>query len=257
MNPMQLQLRQKAILVTGALGALGQAAVRLFLERGASIVACDLKPIEEAEDIGELQTRYGSDRLAYLQADVTREDDLERLESWVEAQWGRLDGVYHNAYTNKTARIANQPLTEWEDTLRGTLTSSFLVCRCASRLMGPDGGGGSVVLTSSILGRVPVVENAAYSAAKAGVEQLVRVAAVELAPQGIRVNAIVPGDFKAESFLAQAGERFKETMRRLTLAGRSGYPNEINEVAAFLLSDAASYVTGAHYPVTGGFELCR
>lgn len=257
MNPMQRQLHQKAILVTGALGALGQAAVRLFLKRGASIVACDLKSVEEAEDIGELQTRFGSDRIAYLQADVTREDDLERLERWIEAQRGRLDGVYHNAYTNKTAPIAKQSLAEWEDTLRGTLTSSFLMCRCASRLMGLEGGGGSVVLTSSILSRVPVVENAAYSAAKAGVEQLVRVASVELAPQGIRVNAIVPGDFKAESFLAQAGEQFNETMRRLTLAGRSGYPNEINEVAALLLSDAATYVTGAYYPVTGGFELCR
>lgn len=250
-----MQLHNKVILVTGSLGVLGHAAVRLFLERGAYIVACDLKPVEDAGDPEKLQSRYGSGRLAYVQANVSREDDLEQLARFVKTTYGRLDGACHNAYTNKTRRIANQPLRDWEDTLRGTLTSSFLVSKYASRLMGA--GGGAIVLTSSVLSRVPVVENSAYGAAKAGVEQFTRVAAVEFADQGIRVNAIVPGDFKAEYALAQASGQQKEMMRRLTLTGRSGYPNEINEVAAFLLSDAASYVTGSLYPVTGGFELCR
>ncbi|WP_010267893.1 SDR family NAD(P)-dependent oxidoreductase [Paenibacillus senegalensis] len=248
------QLDNKVILITGSLGALGLAAVELFLERGANVVACDIRSADESGHIGQLNKRFGADRHIYVQADMTKEDEIERLSTQIETTFGKLDGVFHNAFTNKTRKIVNQPLSEWEDTLRGTLTSAFLVTKHAARQMNANG---SIVLTSSILSRVPIIENSAYSAAKAGLEQFARVAAVELAGQGIRVNAIAPGDFKAEHVLAQASEEQENRMRKLTLAGRSGYPNEINEVAAFLLSDAASYVTGALYPVTGGFELCR
>ena len=109
--------------------------------------------------------------------------------------------------------------------------------------------------TSSILGTVPKFNNASYGAGKAGMEHLTRYAAVEFAPYGIRANAIVPGDFKGEELLKTMSAEFFEAMKTETLIGRNGTPNEINEVAAFLLSDAASYVTGSVYPVTGGLWL--
>ena len=109
--------------------------------------------------------------------------------------------------------------------------------------------------TSSILGTKPYGANASYGAGKAGMEQLTRYAAVEYAKYGIRVNAVIPGDFKGEQLLATMPPSHFEEMRALTLIGRSGTPDEINEVAAFLLSDAASYVTGSMYPVNGGVWL--
>lgn len=251
------QLEDKVIWITGALGMLGQSAVPMFLERGARVAACDLTAEESVPEAAVWRRTYGGDRLQILQADMTRESEVQKAVASILAWCGRLDGAYHNVYVNKAWSIANQTLDDWEDTVRGTLTSAFLVCKHAAAAMLPEGGGGAIVLTSSILGSVPAAHNAAYGAAKAGVEQLVRVAALEYAANGIRVNAVVPGDFKSETVRAAASEASMEAIRKATLIGRSGYPGEINEAAAFLLSDAASYVTGSRYPVTGGFELCR
>lgn len=253
---MHSQLNNKVIVITGALGVLGSAATRLFLERGASIAACDIRTSDEDGGMSELLTEYGGRRLLYIPGDMTSEADVDRLFRRIEDHFGRLDGLYHNVFVNKSATIANQAVQDWEESIRGTLTSTFLVNKHSARSMRQNGGG-SIVNTSSIMGSVPAVENAAYGAGKAAVEQLTRVAAVEFAPWGIRVNAIAPGDFKSEQVLAQASDAQAETMRRLTLIGRSGRPNEINELAAFLLSDAGSYATGSIFPVTGGFGLCR
>ncbi|SDC96524.1 3-oxoacyl-[acyl-carrier protein] reductase [Paenibacillus sp. UNCCL117] len=251
------QLEDKVIWITGALGMLGQSAVSMFLERGARIAACDLLAEESVPEVAAWRRTYGDDRLQYLQADMTRESDVQKAVASVLGWCGKLDGAYHNVYVNKAWSIANQTLDDWEDTVRGTLTSAFLVCKHAALAMLPAGYGGTIVLTSSILGNVPAANNGAYGAAKAGVEQLVRIAALEYAAHGIRVNALVPGDFKSVAVRAAASEASKETIRKATLIGRSGYPGEVNETAAFLLSDAASYVTGSRYLVTGGFELCR
>jgi NAD(P)-dependent dehydrogenase (short-subunit alcohol dehydrogenase family) len=193
-------------------------------------------------------------RFLFVEADMTDETQIIRLMTTIQERFGRLDGLYHNVYANRTALIVNQTLADWEDAVRGTLTSTFLMNKHAARQMKTNGGG-AIVNTSSILGSVPVPENAAYGASKAAVEQLTRVAAVELAPWHIRVNAIVPGDFKSEERIASYTERQKEAIREQTLIGRSGLPDEVNELAAFLLSDAASYATGSMYPITGGFGL--
>ncbi|GGD47815.1 hypothetical protein GCM10010911_01680 [Paenibacillus nasutitermitis] len=113
-------------------------------------------------------------------------------------------------------------------------------------------GGGAIVNTSSILSSRPRANNAAYGSSKAGLEQLTRIIALEYAPYGIRANAVVPGDFKTEQQLADLGPEHLDGMKKESLVGRSGHPDEINEVAAFLLSDLSSYVTGAIYPVNGG-----
>ncbi|GBF74339.1 NAD(P)-dependent oxidoreductase [Paenibacillus sp. 598K] len=244
------QLRDKIILITGAAGMLGAAAVHMFLERGAMVAACDARPMPD-------DGMPGADmapRFLFVEADMTDETQIIRLMTIIQERFGRLDGLYHNVYVNRTALIVNQTLADWEDAVRGTLTSTFLMNKHAARQMKTNGGG-AIVNTSSILGAVPVPENAAYGASKAAVEQLTRVAAVELAPWHIRVNAIVPGDFKSEERIASYTERQKEAIREQTLIGRSGLPDEVNELAAFLLSDAASYATGSMYPITGGFGL--
>lgn len=244
------QLKDKVILITGAAGMLGLAAVHMFLERGAVVAACDARPIPQAR----MPVSDHAQRFLYAEADMTNEFHIRNVMSMIRERFGRLDGLYHNVYINRTATIVNQDLLDWEDTIKGTLTSTFLMNKHAARQMRTNGGG-AIVNTSSVLGTIPVPENAAYGASKAAVEQLTRVAAVELAPWSIRVNAIVPGDFKSEELLAGYTDRQKDAIRQKTLIGRSGFPDEVNELAAFLLSDAASYATGSLYPITGGFGL--
>lgn len=251
---MEKQLQNKVILVTGCLGAAGHAAVKLFLERGASVAACDIKPREDFTDLEALQARYGADRLTFMQADMVQEEQVVEFIHNIERDFGRLDGSYHTTYVNRYEAIMKQSLESWEDSIRGTLTSTFLVTKYAAELM-IKSGGGSIVNISSVLGVIPKRYNAAYGAGKAGIEQLTRIAAVEYADYGIRANTVRPGDFKSEAVHASVSEEHKRTFQEITLAGRSGYPNEINEVAAFLLSDASSYVTGSVYPVTGGIWL--
>lgn len=247
-------LQDKVILITGALGDAGREAIKLFLEKGALVAACDIKTIDGFPEWEALQKQYGSDHLLYMEANCMKEDHVISVMERIDQYYGRLNGSYHNVYVNRGFTIAELSLQDWEDSIKGTLTSTFLVCKYAAQLM-IRSGGGAIVNTSSILGSSARVYNAAYGAGKAGLEQLTRSIAVEYAPYGIRANAVIPGDFKGEQLLATLSQEHFEGMKKTALIGRSGTPNEINEVAAFLLSDAASYVTGSMYPVNGGLWL--
>jgi len=247
-------LNDKVVLITGGLGAAGRSAIRLFLAKGATVFACDREPIDRFPEAREAAEHYGRDRFAFRQADLCREDEVIAVMNEVERRFGRLDGTYHNVYTNVWKPALELSLEEWEATITGTLTSTFLVCKHAIPLL-IRAGGGSIVNTSSILGQVPQLGCLAYGAAKAGVNQLTRVLAADYAQYGIRANALVPGDFKSDETLVTQSEESKDSMRRHSWLGRSGRADEINEVAAFLLSDAASYVTGALYTVDGGFHV--
>lgn len=247
-----LPLQGKVILVTGALGQAGRSAVPFFLGKGASIAACDIRPEADFTEKADLEEQFGKERLVYIQANATNEDEIRSLMQSVKEYFGRLDGCYHNVYQSVVKRIEELALEEWEYTIRGTLTSTFLVTKYAAELM-KETGGGAIVNTSSILGgKIAQARNAGYGAAKAGVEHLTRVAAVEYADAGIRVNAVVPGDFKSAEHAEKLGP---EHMKNSTLIRRTGTPNEINAVAAFLLSDESSYVTGSMYPVNGGLAI--
>lgn len=247
-------LQGKVIVITGALGDAGREAIALFLQKGACIAASDIKPIDTYPEWEDLLQKYGRNRMLYMEADFTNEDQVSHVFEGIREHFGRLDGSYHNVYINPGLSITEMSAKDWNRSLEGTLTSAFLVCKYAAQLMIASGGG-SMVNTSSILGTVPRYNNASYGAGKAGMEQLTRYAAVEFAPYGIRANAIVPGDFKGKQLLKTMTAEYFEAVKKTTLIGRNGTPNEINEVAAFLLSDAASYVTGSVYPVTGGLWL--
>ncbi|WP_372663165.1 SDR family NAD(P)-dependent oxidoreductase [Cohnella sp.] len=247
-------LQGKVVLITGCLGTLGRSAIRMFLDRGAVLFACDLIPLEDYPEIVRLADQYGEDRFVFRQADMTSEDQVIAVIAEIKAHFGKLHGTYHNVYSSVWKPALLLSLQEWEDTLRGTLTSTFLVCKYALPLL-IESGGGSIVNTSSILGQIPQAGCLDYAAAKAGMNQLTRVLAADYAHCGIRANVLVPGDFKPDEILANQSERDKDMMRSCTRLGRSGRADEINEVAAFLLSDSASYVTGALYTVDGGFHL--
>jgi len=246
-------LQNKAIWITGGLGALGRSAIAMFLGRGATVIASDRAALASFPDVERMAASYGEERFAFLQADLCREAEVASAAAEIDRRFGRLDGVYHNVYTNVWKPALELSLDEWEDSIRGTLTSTFLVCKHALPLL-IRSGGGSIVNTSSILGQIVSPGCLAYGAAKAGVNQFTRVLAADYARYGIRANALVPGDFRSEEALAKQSEREKEAIRANAWLGRSGSADEVNEAAAFLLSDASSYVTGSLFPVDGGFH---
>lgn len=247
-------LDHKVILITGGLGMLGRSAISMFLQRGATVFACDHKSAEGMADIEQLQEQYGEQRFRFMQADVCDEGMVQQLVSEVDRSYHRLDGMYHTVYTSKWKPITELPLSEWEDTIRGTLTSAFLVCKHVLPLM-IRSGGGSIVNTSSILGEVVQPGCHAYGAGKAGLNHFTRVMAADYAKHGIRANVLVPGDFRSDEAMARKSEQEKESTRQCVWLGRSARADEINEMASFLLSDASSYVTGALLHVDGGFHL--
>ncbi|WNQ13060.1 SDR family oxidoreductase [Paenibacillus aurantius] len=247
-------LEGKIILITGGLGTLGSSAIRLFLKQGATIAASDRKALQEHPAVEAAVEPYGKERFQYFQADVTDEAQVQELAEEIGRRFGALHGLYHNVYVNVAKPLLELTLEQWEDSMRGSLTSAFLVCKYMLPLM-IRSGGGSIVNTSSIIGQVPLNNYLAYGTAKAGMNQFTRLVAKDYASQGIRANVLVPGDFKSDEFLESPPDSFREMMGNITLLGRSARADEINEVASFLLSDASSYVTASLYSADGGFRL--
>lgn len=249
---MTFSLHDKVILITGACGRIGKASVRLFLENGATVVASDLIPAASQPLFGELTERFGERRLLTVQSDACDESQVMALMNEINDRFGRLDGCFHNAFAQLHRPFADYTLEEWERVVRGTLTSAFLVSKHAVKMMLASGGG-AILNTSSILSERPQAHSAAYSASKAAINQMTKVLALEYGASNIRANCLLPGDIKEPDPNVSAA--YVERMKEITLIGRSGTPEEVAELAAFLLSDSAAYVTGASYVIDGGFRL--
>lgn len=234
-----MRLAGKVAIVTGAGSGIGKASVELFKSEGATVIGADLKGADVDCDAGDEQAVQGL------------------IDSTVR-EHGRLDVIFANAgVSGGFDGIFDQDAATWAEILRINLIGPFLAIKHGAPAM-KDSGGGSIICTASVAGIRAGAGGPAYSASKAGVINLVKVAATQMVGSGIRVNAICPGLIETgmtEFIFERAREKGQEDrIGHLNPLKRGGAPIEIANMALFLASDEASYVNGQAIAVDGGLS---
>jgi NAD(P)-dependent dehydrogenase (short-subunit alcohol dehydrogenase family) len=249
----RLSLRGRTALVTGASRGIGRGIALRLAEAGADVA---LNFVSDASRAAAEALRTEIEQLGrracLVQADASSKAAIDAMFDQVEAEIGPVQVLVNNAGIDPITPIATMDETEWDRTLAVNLKGPFL---CLQRALPRMEAGASVINLSSIHGATPRIGSSHYSASKAGLEMLTKTAALELGPLGIRVNAIAPGailtDINRERVIAMG----EEAWRRWIPLGRVGDAAEIADLAAFLASDAASYITGAVIYADGGYRL--
>lgn len=246
----------KIVLVTGGAGAIGQAAARRFLAEGASVAILD----QDGERAAKVATELG-DKAFAVAADVTEPAAVDMALAAVVEHFGRIDVLFNNAGISGTpAPIYDLPLEEWDRVIRINLRGIFIVQQAVVRLMIAQKQGGSIVnMGSSMAGWDVLPGGSPYTASKHAVVGLTKVAALDCAAYGIRVNAICPGVIQTTLGVpASDKEAFEASTKRFSdriPLRRIGQPEDVAAAVAFLASDDARHVTGVDWLIDGGQTL--
>jgi NAD(P)-dependent dehydrogenase (short-subunit alcohol dehydrogenase family) len=253
------RLNNKVVIITGGGAGIGLGIARCCAEEGAAVVLAQRRT--ELAERAAATLRAGGHHALGLGCDVSRRADVQALVAAAVEAFDRLDVLVNNAALTGAAVEARPFLDEsdehWRRIIDVNLNGAFICTQEAARRMIAQGGGGSIINISSVAQYAAQEHAAPYCASKAGLDGLTKAAAIELAPHGIRVNSVAPGDIDTEASHAvveQAAERGATgKFFRYTPLGRRGRPEEIGQIVAFLASDAASFVTGATWLADGGF----
>lgn len=243
-------LTGRVAIVTGGSDGIGRATAQLLAARGASVVICGRRQevldaaVADISPVGKVEAH---------RLDVSDSAAYEALVADVASRHGRLDMLVNNAMSVHYAPIRHLTLEQWRADFAVNADAVFVGTKAAMKVMVPAGRG-AIVNISSTCGIRAAANMASYSASKAALIQFTAVAAMEGARSGVRVNAIVPGQVQTaatEDFAVKAPDVAKRTVEAIPM-GRGGRPEELAEAIVFLLSDAASFITGVALPVDGG-----
>jgi 2-deoxy-D-gluconate 3-dehydrogenase len=243
------RLDGRVALVTGGNGGLGEAIALGLKAVGAHVVVTG----RDGDKNRAAAATHGEDSV--LDLDVRDEDAVAEAIAAVAGRYGRLDVLVNNAGVGGSYSVLDMTLDEWRLLVDTSLTGSFLCAKHGARAMIEAGNGGSIINLGSMYSVFGPPRAVGYASAKAGILGLSRALAVELAPHGIRSNAILPGWIETAMTKAPLEGEIGYEVRRKTPAGRFGRPSDLVGAALFLASDASGFVTGIELPVDGGYRV--
>ena len=242
----QFGLSGQTVIITGGAQGIGEACARRFAREGCQVVLADVDHVRGQALAAELGALF-------VHCDVGDKAQVDALVASTMAAHGRIDVLVNNAGIFKAADFLDVTEADFDAVLRVNLKGAFLVGQAVAREM-TSAGRGNIVNMSSVNAVLTIPTISSYNVSKGGINQLTRVMALSLADKGIRVNAVAPGtiatELAAKAVLTSEEAKAKIMMR--TPMKRLGQPSEIADVVAFLVSDAASYITGEIVTVDGG-----
>lgn len=244
-----MKLKNKVAIVTGSSRGIGKATAILFAKEGAKVV---INCKDQIEDAKKVVSAIGNTKAIFIQADVSKEEDVKRLVSETIKKFGKIDILVNNAGVIFREGDWKSNIDIWHATMDINLTSAWLMIREVVPIMIKNGSG-SIVNISSIYGFLGAASVLAYSSAKGGLITLTKSFAKELAPN-IRVNAVAPGNVMTD-MTKEAGKKLIEFFEKQTPLRRSAEPDEIAMAILFLVSNDASFITGELLTVDGGYSI--